>query len=57
MFKLITSTASEYLFQAENDKDMVDWVKAIEANRHPDKEVCLMTIYRLSCIVFILLNL
>jgi len=39
VFKLRTSTASEYLFQAEDDDDMVGWVKAIEANRHPDKEV------------------
>lgn len=39
VFKLITSTTSEYLLQAEDHQDMVDWIKNIEANRHHDKEV------------------
>ena len=39
VFKIITSTASEYLLQAEDERDMMDWIKAIDANRHPDKEV------------------
>ncbi|XP_067942136.1 rho GTPase-activating protein 21-like isoform X2 [Watersipora subatra] len=38
VFKLITSTTSEYLLQAEDERDMIEWIRAIEANRHPDKE-------------------
>lgn len=40
VFKLITLTGSEYLLQAEDHKDMVSWIKAIDDLRNPDKEVC-----------------
>lgn len=45
VFKLITSTTSEYLLQAEDERDMIEWIRAIEANRHPDKEVSCVNLH------------
>ena len=39
VFKLITTSGSEYLLQAEDHKDMVSWIQVIDDRRNPDKEV------------------
>lgn len=38
----LTTSDSEYLFQAEGRDDMLSWIKVIQENSNPDEEVCVL---------------
>ena len=39
VLRLTTYNGSEYLFQAEDHDDMLDWIHTIQENNNPDADV------------------
>lgn len=39
VFRMKTYNGSEYLFQAEDQEDMLSWIEKIKSNNNPDADV------------------
>lgn len=42
VFRLTTYNGSEYLFQADDQGIMLNWIRAIQDNNNPDKDVSVL---------------